>query len=389
MKDRYQQYLSEFISINTVSTQSNISIIEYIESILRPIGYDLQRVPSPDGDKSALIAIAGDPARPGVIVSGHTDVVPADGQPWSSDPFTPRVANGRIYGRGATDMKGFLAVMLAHADSLSRAAGPTPVILAFSYDEELGCRGAPVLVDQIIRLPALPGLCIVGEPTRMRVANAHKGKTANRITFTGLTGHSAMPHKAVSALWSGASLALAIRAAAERLAVRGGGDGFDPPFSTLHVGSLKSGGALNLVPDVAVLEFELRNLPDLDVQAELAPILEMARSEGRALADQADVGGVRIEQISAYPGLFTDPRSPATRAVRSLAADTGPLQSLSFGTEAGIFSAAGIPTLVCGPGDMDRAHKADEWIGLDEMGAAGAMLERLASTLCAPLSDWM
>ncbi|POF30941.1 acetylornithine deacetylase [Roseibium marinum] len=389
MTKDYQQYLFDLIEINTVSKYSNIDIVEYIEKVLSPLGYAFQRIPSPDGEKASLVAIAGDPARAGVVLSGHTDVVPVEGQPWTTDPFSAVVRDRRVYGRGATDMKGFLAVVLAQAANLASSATETPVILAFSHDEELGCKGAPPLVEHIAALPALPGLCIVGEPTGLKVANAHKGKLAKRITFRGKTGHSAMPHKAASALWSGAKLALEIKARADSLARKGGDSSFDPPFSTLHVGSLISGGALNLVPDQASLEFELRSLPGVDTEAVIATILAQAEAEGEALKARAPECGVVIEEISRYPGLLTDGDGPHAQAVRKLAQDSGSPLSLSFGTEAGLFSEAGIPTLVCGPGNMDRAHKADEWIAIEELAAASTMLERLASRLSTPLSEWI
>lgn len=377
----YTKILSDLVKFKSVSHLSNIEIISYIESILRAAGFVCERVPSPDGEKTSLLASAGDVARPGVVLSAHTDVVPADGQAWSSPAFEPRVQDNRLYGRGATDMKGFIAVVLAHAHQLAGSAVAAPVHLAFSYDEELGCRGAPDLVARVKTLPALPALCIVGEPTGMRVANAHKGKHARRITLRGRTGHSATPDEGASALDVAVRLAARLHEIADELAAEPLDESFSPPCSTLHIGTLKSGGTLNLIPEHALLEYELRHLPGLDAGTTTLRVDRHVSAFDRALRSRAPEGGIAVEDLSSYPALEGNQDGNMSRIMKRLAGSDEPMTSLSFGTEAGLYAAAGIQTFVCGPGDMGRAHKADEWIGLDELASAGRMLDRLADML--------
>ncbi|HSI17734.1 MAG TPA: acetylornithine deacetylase, partial [Sphingomonas sp.] len=315
--------------------------------------------------------------RPGIVLSAHTDVVPVEGQDWSSPPFAATLRDGRLYGRGSSDMKGYVASVLAYVPVFAASARAMPVHLAFSYDEEIGCAGAPDLVAAVAALPVRPSLCIVGEPTGMRVAYAHKGKLARRVTVLGRGGHSALPHRAANAVEAAAAIACDLAAlGAELRAVSN--EAFDPPWSSVHVGSLHGGGALNLVPDRAVLEFEVRTLPGTDgadLIARIDAILERARRRIREQAAEADV---RMEEISAYPGLDTPVDGAAVEMVRELAACHAAPLTLAFGTEAGLYAEAGIPTVVCGPGDISRAHKADEWIGLDELASAGRMMQRLA-----------
>ena len=377
--------LSDLIAFPSISSRSNLDIISYVESFLANLGIPSRRIPDATGEKASLLASLGPPDRPGVILSAHSDVVPVEGQDWSSPPFTATVRDGRVVGRGATDMKGFLAVVLAHASRLRDAATAAPVHLAFSYDEEVGCRGAPDLAAAAAALPARPALCIVGEPTGLRVIRAHKGKVARRITVTGRGGHSALPHRAANAVTTAARLAAALADLAEELETSADCRlPFDPPWTTVHVGSLHGGGALNLVPDRAVLEFEIRMVPGADADALLARIdarLAELRDDLRRRAPETDI---RVEDMLAYPALDTPAAHPALAAVARLAGDATPPGTVSFGTEGGIYAAAGIPTVVCGPGDISRAHKADEWIGLDELAAASRMMDRLAAALGRP-----
>ncbi|MGQ4273918.1 acetylornithine deacetylase [Terrihabitans sp. B22-R8] len=377
--------LSDLIGFHSVSARSNLPIIDYIERHLADFGVPSRRIPSPDGTKASLLATIGDTSVPGIVLSAHTDVVPVDGQDWTTPPFTATQRDGRIYGRGATDMKGFLAVVLAHVPDFVSATGATPIHLAFSYDEEVGCRGAPDLVAAIAALPARPALAIVGEPTSLRVARAHKGKIARRVVVIGRTGHSAMPHLAANAVEAAAAIATALRNLAREEEANPGDALFDPPFTTIHVGSIHGGSAVNLVPEKAVLEFEIRTLPGRDATPILARIDAVIEIERRALQARASEANILVEELSAYPALDSAADSAAARFVATLAHDHSPPGAVSFGTEAGIYAAAGIPTLVCGPGDMARGHKPDEWIGLDELAAAGSMMQRLAETIRHPL----
>jgi acetylornithine deacetylase len=261
--------------------------------------------------------------------------------------------------------------------------------LALSYDEEVGCRGARELVKATAALPVRPALCIVGEPTSLRVVSAHKGKLARLIRITGRTGHSAMPHRAANAVFAAARIVAGLEDMARNLARHPqGGIAFDPPYSTLHVGSLHGGTALNLVPDKAVMEFEIRSLPDADTKGLLESIDTLIDTQRQSLRRTAPEADIEVEEIAAYPGLAPSSDCSAVRTVAELAGVNAGMDTVSFGTEAGLYSEALIPTVVCGPGDMARAHKADEWIGIDELDGTNRMMARLAGKLDRPFIEW-
>jgi acetylornithine deacetylase len=385
MIDRIAQILRDLIRFDSTSSNSNLDIVGYIEEMLQANGIPAQRVPSPDGRKASLLATIGPADRPGVVLSAHTDVVPIAGQAWNVPPFGGVARDDRIYGRGATDMKGFVAVVLAHLPAFVAAAARTPIHIAFSYDEEVGCLGAPDLVRALMQAVAPPTLAIVGEPTTMRVVRAHKGKVARRLTVTGRTGHSAMPHRAANAVDAAAAIGHGLRGIAEDEMARGGDTAFDPPFTSIHVGSLHGGSALNIVPDRAVLEYEIRMLPGRDAREILARVDALVETECQRLKAVAPEADIVSEEMFSYPALDASISDPATLQVARLAQDVQPATTVSFGTEAGLYAEAGIPTLVCGPGDMARGHKPDEWIGLDELQAASAMMDRLAEWVRRPV----
>lgn len=382
--------LEKLVGFPTVSAASNLDLIDYVEELLAGQGIAARRIPDATGTKASLLATIGPADQAGIVLSAHTDVVPAEEPSWSSPPFTATMRNSRVYGRGACDMKGFVALCLSHVDSFKRNATRTPVHLAFSYDEEVGCRGALDLVKATAALPARPALCIVGEPTSLRVVSAHKGKVARRIRITGRTGHSAMPHRAANAVFAAARIVTRLEDIARELAcLPYDGVTFDPPYSTLHVGSLHGGTALNLVPDQAVVEFEIRSVPGADVTGLLERIGALIDEERQSLKRIAPEADITIEDISAYPGLEPAIDPIAVRAVAELAGVSAGMETVSFGTEAGLYSEARISTVVCGPGDMARAHKADEWIGFDELSSAHRMMERLTRKLDQPIAEWM
>jgi acetylornithine deacetylase len=382
--------LESLIAYESISSRSNLDIIAYIEAYLSRRNVRSQRIPDTTGEKASLFATIGPPDQPGVVLSAHTDVVPVEGQNWSSPPFSATLKGGRVIGRGATDMKGFAACVLSHVEHFQAAATVTPIHIAFSYDEEVGCKGAPDLVAAVASSPAQPALCIVGEPTGLRVVRAHKGKIARRIEVIGRGGHSAMPHLGVNAVNAAARIAIMLKEVEAEIVHSGvRDDAFDPPHSTVHVGSLHGGTALNLVPDRAVLEFELRDIAAENASARMADIdrrLNQLRTELRAHAPEADI---RIEEIASYPVLSMPANHPAVATVARLAERAPAEMGVSFGTEAGLYADAGIPTVVCGPGDIARAHKADEWIGLDELAEADRMMERLAGKLGQPAHEWI
>lgn len=376
--------LSRLIAFKTVCGGPNLDAVSYIAAYLAQYGVTPRIIYDPSGTKASLLATIGPADRPGVVLSAHTDVVPAEGQTWSTSPFDAVRKDGRIFGRGATDMKGFVALVLAHVPDLCAAPLTAPVHIAFSYDEELGCKGAPDLVSAVGALPAKPALCIVGEPTKLRVVRGHKGKVARRITVYGRGGHSAYPDRGANAIYAAAQIALGLKALGQECALREEAPGFDPSHATVHVGSLTGGGALNLVPEKASLEFEIRFTPKTDIKALLARIDRLVAAALAPLQAVAPEACAEIEPLIDYPGLDVPASSPAVSLIQSLCGGSEPPSTISFGTEAGLYAAVGIPSLVCGPGDIARAHVADEWIGVDELAEASAMLDRLTALLCRP-----
>lgn len=384
------EILNRLIGFASVSSESNLDIVSWIESYLSQHGVTSRRIPDRTGKKASILATIGPSERAGVVLSAHTDVVPVAGQDWTSPPFTATARGNRIIGRGATDMKGFIASVLAHVPHFKAAAAATPVHIALSYDEEVGCLGAPDLVAEVAAAAVKPALCIVGEPTGLRIGYAHKGKVARRVIVTGRGGHSALPHRAANAVFAAARIVTALEHLALRTASAGQRDAaFDPPYTTIHVGSLHGGTALNFVPDRATLEFEIRYIPGTDVNALLAEAdaaIAEARQNLRAQAPEADIS---VENMASYPALSTAVASAVVATAQRLADGGDSATTVSFGTEAGLYAQAGIPTVVCGPGDIGRAHKADEWIGTDELAGADRMMQRLARQLGKPAEEWI
>jgi acetylornithine deacetylase len=378
--------LERLIAFPTVSRDPNLALVEWVRGRLAERGVDCRLVRDPGGAKANLYATIGPADRPGVLLSGHTDVVPVDGQAWTRPPFALTRADGRLYGRGAADMKGFLACALAAA---LRAAGRplrAPLHLAFSYDEEVGCLGVRQLIDVLAEAPVRPAFCIVGEPTSMAVATGHKGKTALRATCTGREGHSALAPLALNALHLGCDLVAAIRARQAEIAATGARDGdYDVPYTTLHVGRMQGGTVLNIVPNRCEIELEIRNLAADDP----ARLVEGLRAEAARIAEaarpQAAESDIRIEVENSYPGLGTPPDAEIVAFVKSLTGANATTK-VAFGTEGGLFSARlGIPTVVCGPGSMAQGHRPDEYVSEEQMARCDAMLAALLDRLSAGL----
>jgi acetylornithine deacetylase len=376
--------LSKLIAFKTVCGGPNLDIVSYISAYLAQYGVAAKIIPDTTGTKASILASIGPQTRPGVVLSAHTDVVPADGQNWSTSPFAATRTGQQIFGRGTTDMKGFVALVLAHVPNFVAARLAAPIHIAFSYDEELGCKGAPDLVAEVAALPSPPALCIVGEPTRMRVVRGHKGKIARRITIHGRGGHSAYPDRAANAVYAAAEIAVGLRSLGRECELRNEAPGFDPGYATIHVGSLNGGKALNLVPEKAVLEFEIRFTPSTGTKSLLKRVDALVASALAPLQAVAPEACAEIEALIDYPGLDIPASNPAIALLANLSGRTEAPSTISFGTEAGLYAAAGIPSLVCGPGDIARAHIADEWIGVDELADASRMLDRLTTLLSRP-----
>jgi acetylornithine deacetylase len=375
--------LERLIAFDTRSSQSNLPLIEFVQDYLSGHGVRSTLLRDATRTKANLFATIGPSDRPGICLSGHTDVVPATGQPWTVPPFELTRAGARVYGRGTADMKGFIAVVLASVPRFVRSCGQTPIHLAFSYDEEIGCVGVRSLLSQLAAAPVKPMACIVGEPTSMQVAVAHKGKRAYRCCVKGLAGHSALTHLGVNAADFAAELVTFLRRTAHDLRTYGKlDDKFDPPYTTVHTGKLTGGIALNVIPDHAEVEFEIRNLPSENPSAIVNSVRTYAERElvreMRATAEESDI---EWEQLVDYPALADEPAAAWLKELACAAAGDDLVRTLAFGTEGGLFQAIGIPTVVCGPGSIEQGHKADEYVELDQLTRCIDFMDALAKTV--------
>lgn len=364
------EILEKLVGFPSVVSTPNSDIVAWIRGYLQDHGIAVTLLPGPEGDRSNLFATIGPKEVPGYILSGHMDVVPAAESGWTGDPFRLRQEAGRLYGRGATDMKGFLAAALAVAPKLAEMHLRRPLHLAFSYDEEAGCRGVPHMIARLPELCAAPLGAIIGEPSSLHAIRAHKGKAAARLTVKGRSGHSSRPDMGLNAIHAIASVLARAVAEADRLARGPFEYVFEPPYSSLQIGTVKGGQAVNIIPDTCEAEFEARAISGVDPAELLAPM----RDAAEALSER----GFEVEwqELSSYPALSLGPDAPLARLLEEL---TGleSLPAVSYGTEAGLFQRAGIDAIICGPGEIGRAHKPDEFILVDELLACQAMIERL------------
>jgi acetylornithine deacetylase len=370
--------LSRLVGFDTTSRNSNLDLIAYAEDVLRACGARTERSYDDTGTKANLWATIGPEDVPGIVLSGHTDTVPVDGQAWTTDPFRLFERDGRLYGRGTCDMKGFVAVALSMAHDIAGARLSQPVHFALSYDEEVGCIGVRGLLAELSRKPVLPLACIVGEPTLMAVATGHKAKRSLRITLRGTAGHSSRAPEFVNAVEHGARIVVRMREIGLRLAADGRGDGkYDIPYSTAHVGTFHGGTALNIVPERCEITCEFRVLPEEDADALVDEITNFIRREVEPEMHAVDpAAGVSVELTAAFPGLSTSPDHPVAIQARHAARRNDHLK-VAYGTEAGLFHEMGIPTVVCGPGSIDQAHKPNEFITAEQLAACEVFLARL------------
>lgn len=377
------EILERLIAFPTVSRSSNRGLIGYVTGLLDSAQIPWELAESADSTRANLFATIGPKAAGGVILSGHTDVVPAEGQIWTRDPFKLHCQDGRCYGRGTADMKGFVAS--AVATSLKAASRPlrAPLHLALSYDEEIGCVGVRSLLDILRHHSLRPAFCLVGEPTGMQIANGHKGKMALRACCMGRTSHSAHAPTALNALHLGADFLGVLRREQDRLAESGPrDDAYDIAYSTIHAGMIHGGRALNIVPDQCEIDFEIRNLAADDPKSILDRIFAGADAIVSPLRQDFPEAAIEIEEVNAYPGLDTPPDAAIIELLRSITGDQGRLCKVAFGTEAGLFDAdLKIPAAVCGPGHMAQGHKADEYIETSQLTACDAILDRLLDKL--------
>jgi acetylornithine deacetylase len=374
--------LGELVAFDTTSRRSNLELIAYVEARLAAQGVASRRIANADGAKANLLATVGPAAAGGVVLSGHTDVVPVDGQAWTSDPFTLTEREGRLFGRGTCDMKGFLALGLAIVPDVLAADARRPIHLAFSYDEEIGCLGAPDLIAQIAAQTEQPSAVIVGEPTSMEAVCGHKGIAVFRVTITGREAHSSLTHLGVSANMAAArlmgrleALADALERAADPLSP------FTPKHATLTIGQVNGGTAANILAGRCTFVFDLRSPPTGDPLSVLAPFFAEVERLDAAMKARAPETGVVVERLALAPPLHPEPDGVAERLARRLAGDNGPGRVVSYAAEAGQFQAAGFSTIICGPGSIDQAHQADEYVDLSQMQRGAAFMARLVESL--------
>lgn len=376
--------LRDLIAFDTVSRNSNLALIDYISRSLASLGVHCEIIRDDTGAKANLFATVGGPAGvPGIVLSGHTDVVPVEGQDWSSDPFTLTERDGKLFGRGTCDMKGFIAICLAMAPDIARAGLKRPIHFAFSYDEEVGCRGVAGMIEKIAGRAPLPRACIVGEPTSMRAVTAHKGIRAFETAITGRESHSSNTEFGVSAIMAASRLIEFLRGILAEMKARGDDTGrFDPPYTSLNVGMIDGGTAVNITPNHCRMVWEYRPLPQAD-EDEIITRFEAFSREVEAEM-RARYGGASIvtTQISRAPALLRRENSPAEELVRALTGQNDTLTA-AYVTEAGLFQQADIPTVVCGPGSIDQAHRPDEFIELSQMDAGTEFIEKLVAALSA------
>jgi acetylornithine deacetylase len=370
--------LDRLVGFDTTSYKTNIPLILYVEDYLRGQGVASYLVPTKDGQKASLFATIGPEDVAGVALSGHTDVVPVEGQAWDSDPFALTLRDGRYYGRGTTDMKGFLACVLAAVPRFTAAKLKKPVHIAFSYDEEVGCIGVrPMIAEMGTKLP-LPRVVIVGEPTDMRVVDAHKGPVRWQVDIAGRAAHSSMAHLGVNAI-SAAGLIIGelVRIEAD-LSARTPDDRFEPPYPTLQVTTIEGGTASNIVPVSCRFGFEIRSMPGLDngaIERRLANFIETTcLPEMRARAPEA---GITVTRKNYVPPFGTPAGSEAVALALALAGQNETF-AVSYATEAGLFQDAGAASVVCGPGNIAQAHTANEWIAVSELEKCSQFMDKLA-----------
>ncbi len=376
--------LERLVAFDTESARSNLALIGFVEDYLAGWDVPFVRLPNPDGRKATLLATVGPLAEGGVVLSGHTDCVPVAGQPWSGDPFRLRVEGGRAVGRGAVDMKGFDALALAAVPAMLRAGLRRPIHIVLSYDEELTCLGSNDAIARFGRDLPVPAAAIVGEPTDLAVVDAHKSVATALTRVHGSEAHSSKPHLGASAVMAAGDLVAGLNGIADELERRGDASGrFDPPYSTVHVGRLEGGTARNILARDASLHWEFRGLPDLDPSEIPDRFTDLSGRVARErLNRHGAFGRIETDWGILVPGLAPAPGSVAERLGLDLAGATS-TATAPFGTEAGHFQRAGIPTIVCGPGSIDQAHQPDEFITLDALAAGEAFLARLVARCAA------
>ncbi len=372
------EMLEHLVGFDTTSRYTNLKLIAFVEDYLTAYGIASTRIPNAEGDKANLLASIGPERAGGVILSGHSDVVPVDGQPWTSDPFQLIEREGKLFGRGTSDMKAFLAIGLALVPEMLAKPLQVPFHFAISYDEEIGCLGVPPMVERIAAEVPRPRACIVGEPTEMGLVVAHKSINSYHVAVRGREAHSSMPQLGANAIHA-ASLLVAklVEMLREREAKPIPGSEFTPPWTTIHVGRIEGGTAQNILSLDCSFSWEYRLHPGDDGEAILAAFTHYAREEVEPwLQRHAPEASITITTLSEAPPLHPEPDNAAEALVRQISG-INTAKMVSFATEAGHFQGSGVPTVVCGPGSIEQAHKPDEFISLGQMQEGEGFMRRL------------
>lgn len=376
--------LKTLVGFDTTSRESNLQLIEFVRDYLAGFDVPCELIYNAERSKANLFATIGPAKQPGIVLSGHTDVVPVDGQPWTVAPFELSEHDGKLFGRGTADMKGYIACVLALVPALVAADLRMPVHIALSYDEEVGCLGVRSLLAELEQRPVKPLLCIIGEPTELKPVLGHKGKLAMRCDVHGHPCHSAYAPLGVNAIEYAAELIGELGRIGRQLQAPEHHDSrFDPPYSTVQTGVISGGKALNIVPADCRFDFEIRALPSQDPTLVAQQLQAYAEQQVlprmRAVSEHS---AIRFSELSAYPGLATDAQSQAAELIAAFCGSRE-FGTVAFGTEGGLFDAAGIPTVVCGPGSMDQGHKPDEFVSRAQLDACDAMLQRMLASIRA------
>lgn len=373
--------LASLIAFDTTSRESNLQLIEFVRDYLAGLNVPCTLIFNEERSKANLFATLGTDDRPGIVLSGHTDVVPVDGQPWTFPPFELSEQDGKLYGRGTADMKGYIACVLAAVPGLLAEPLRMPVHIALSYDEEVGCLGVRSLLAELELRPHKPLLCIIGEPTELKPVLGHKGKLAMRCDVHGAACHSAYAPQGVNAIEYAAELIGELGRIGSQLRLSNLDPRFDPPFTTVQTGVISGGRALNIVPADCRFDFEIRALPSQNPKEVAQQLEHYAQEQVLPRMQAVDAGSaIRFSELSAYPGLATDAQSQAAQLIAEFCGSSE-FTTVAFGTEGGLFDAIGIPTVVCGPGSMDQGHKPDEFVSVEQLQACDSMLERLTLSL--------
>ena len=373
--------LGALIGFDTTSRNSNLQLIDWVEAALTSLGAACTRIENEEGTKSNLWVRIGADAPGGIILSGHTDVVPVDGQDWNTDPFQMTQIDELLYGRGTSDMKGFVALCLAFAPAFAELELTRPIHFAFSYDEEVGCQGAPAMIARIIEAGARPDAVWVGEPSLWQVVSGHKGIALTEVVVTGREAHSSLPHMGVSAVGEAVDLMAVLRGIERALAEGADPDSpFQPSYPTLSIGEVRGGTATNILARECRFRFDLRCPPGHDLDAILAPFLDAAASADERLHARYPEAGVRVTRLTNVPPLTPSADSAAETLVRALTGDNA-LRAVPYATEAGQFHEAGIPAVICGPGSIDQAHTPNEFIAISQLEKGVEIFRKLTSHL--------